>query len=120
MDQEIDYRTKEEIRQYNESSVKRLVYQMYDRICQGRQVFDFGSVQYKYLEFWGLIDLDDYKQYLDQANAIVLSEKTASIKKMFNKESHKENVEAEAKLIAVREYYQSVRVSGIHISQCFN
>lgn len=110
--------TSTELDQYNQDCVKKLVYQMFDQLTSGKNITDYGSVQYKYLELWGMIDIDDYKKFIPQATLIDRAEVNCGFK-MVKPLQKKENIMAIAKFLCVKELYNEVWRQGLHISSLF-
>lgn len=109
MDQEVaQYMNTEELRQYTESIVKKLIVQMYDRYIAGKFVCDYGGVQYKYLEYWGMIELDAYIDFKNKAVQI----DQMSINSLLGRGSDLQTTIDSAKMLCVKDYFQRVKESG--------
>lgn len=104
-----------EKQQYTETVVKKLIYQMFERHMNGLKIVDFGNVQYKYLEIWGAIDLDDWKDNITAATLMDRAEVNC-MTRMVKPLQKKENIENLAKWISVRNCYDRTWRQGTHIS----
>jgi hypothetical protein len=112
---------KEDMEIQSREKIKELHCVMFDRFCKGKEVFDFGTVQYKHLEEWGLLDINDYMGYMDKARAHAdLEAMSTGIRAIFKSEIHEENIILIAKLYAVKELFRSIRKEGVHISVKIN
>jgi hypothetical protein len=108
----------EDLRDLNENKVKSLVYQMFERYCKGLSIVDYGEIQYKYLELWGILDLNDFEQYIPQATLIDRADVNCMMR-LVKPLQKKQNIESIAKFIAVKELYQRYKSANIHISTAF-
>ena len=117
--EEIDYRTDQEKQDYTNSAVKKLIYQMFEYHRDGKQIFDFGNPQYKYLVLWGLIPAGAHLDFIKQADNLATLDHLKNIGTILTAESRVENIESLAKTLAVKAYSKKVKNQGVHISVMF-
>jgi hypothetical protein len=108
----------EETTSYGPADIEKLIVEQFNRFIEKKTVFDFGSVQYRYLDGLGLIPFtkEQKKEFMRQAEKIYISQNTSLAGRVLSNDNKESAVIDIARLIALREYYGTLRQQNIHIS----
>jgi len=108
----------EETTSYGPADIEKLIIQQFDRFVARKTVFDFGSVQYRYLDGLNLIKFtgDEKREFMKQAEKIYISQNTSFAGRVLESGNKESAVIDIARLIALRQFYGSLKENNIHIS----
>lgn len=112
----------EKVKPYGPIEIENLIIKQFDRFLSGKEIYDFGGVQYRYLVGMDLIKLtkEQKADIMLQAKEIFKLQNLSLAGKILSPAYSEEAVIAIARLISLKSYFQMLKRNKDHIALVFN
>lgn len=102
--------------------IENLIIESFERFLTKKDIYDFGAVQYRYLERLGLIDLtrEQEMEIMVQAKQAHMLMNMSAAGRIINSENSEAVIVDIARMISLRNYFNQLKKHGQHIAVILN